>query len=91
LPSSNRKTIRQFARTVTAQKTLETALQRMQPEREQSEGIDRLGGIHNAKYLPDLADMLRIDPLRVVVFKKLPQPPVSKAFDHCASAGLAEV
>jgi hypothetical protein len=83
LPSSNRKITRQFARTVTAQKTLKPALQWVQAKRRQSQCIDRFRRVQHAQNLTELTYMLGVQAPSRIVLEELPQPFMLEALDHC--------
>src|SRR5271169_5433391 len=54
----------------------------MKPERLVSDALDSLRSMEHRQNLLDLAHMFGIDPLRVVILKKLPQPLMFEALDH---------
>jgi len=55
-------------------KAIEVAGKRRKPEGRNVDVGNFLCGIHHGQNLPDLANVLRIHPFRVVILKKLSQP-----------------
>jgi hypothetical protein len=83
LPLPKRKMIRQFARTVTAQKPFEFALQGVKPEAWPAQRLGRFSRFERRQDVADAFHHVRRQQFTIVVLVETPQSLMLETFDHC--------